>query len=81
MGTAWRGIGCNQQGAVVNISLPGLNLGPAGLPANFATLTQLQEINLQGNGLTGGYLSCKTMFVLLCPAPTIILEGDGGGIV
>jgi hypothetical protein len=79
VGTAWRGIGCNQQGAVINISLPGLNLGPASLPARFAKLTQLQEINLQGNGLTGGYLSCKATLLLPVVVLSTFLWGDEGG--
>jgi hypothetical protein len=49
----WQGIGCNEKGAVINISLPGLNLGPAALPASFAQLSHLQEIDPQGNSLTG----------------------------
>jgi hypothetical protein len=59
---AWQGIGCN---AVTNMSLPGLNLGPVALPASFANLTQLQEINLENNSFNGtipntsNQLSCK----------------------
>jgi hypothetical protein len=49
----WQGIGCDEKGLVANISLPGLNLGPVALPASFANLSQLQDIDLQANNLNG----------------------------
>jgi hypothetical protein len=61
VGSTWLGIGCNEEGAVTDISLPGLNLGPAPLPASFAQLSQLREIDLQGNSLTGKY--CMSAFL------------------
>ncbi len=51
----WQGIGCDEKGAVANISLPGLNLGPVALTASFTQLSQLQDIDLQGNNLNGKY--------------------------